>query len=345
MSRAPTSVLYFVGATALTLAISLITVLLWQGADLRHVSFLEPWWFLAALVPVVVAGFRMWKHSTPASLHLSRATFARRLAPGWITRLADLPDAMRLVAALLLVIALARPQSETLTEELDQEGIDIAIAIDLSESMAAEDLPPDRLHAAKVVVEEFIRRRTHDRIGVVAFGETASTVAPLTADHDVLRALVSRLRLGTLSGTSTAIGAGLGIALNRLDESPAKSKVIVLLTDGVQTAGGVHPDTMATEAASRGVKIYTILMGRHESESVDPAQLERIAAVTGGYAYTATDFETLKASFLDLLDKLERSRLAGQTIRAELFAPWIWAALVLIVMETILRNTRLRRFP
>ncbi|MCA9718530.1 MAG: VWA domain-containing protein, partial [Myxococcales bacterium] len=193
----------------------------------------------------------------------------------------------------------------------------------------------------------FITRRPHDRIGLVAFGSYASSVAPLTIDHGVLRGLLEKLQLGSIDGSRTAIGAGLGVALNRLDESEASSKIVVLVTDGKHNAGGINPDTAAEEAAERGVIVYTVLIGDHRmgSDRVDPAQLERIASITGGYAYTAKDPDALRTTFQDLLDKLERSTVAGEQVRAELFHLFLWPAFLLLLLDVLLRSTRLRRFP
>ena len=197
------------------------------------------------------------------------------------------------------------------------------------------------------MIDDFIARRPHDRVALVAFGSQASTISPLTMDHGVLRNLITQLRLGVMKGTETAIGAGLGVALNRLEESDAKSKVIVLVTDGVHNAPGVDPDSVAQKAAERGVIIYTVLMGRHGSGAgtIDAGQLERLAAVTEGRAYTAEDVQALQTSFQDLLDLLEKSQIEGEQIRAELFAWLLWPALLLLLLDIGLRNTRLRRFP
>jgi Ca-activated chloride channel family protein len=211
--------------------------------------------------------------------------------------------------------------------------------------MQADDLFPNRLEAAKEVIDQFIARRAHDRVGMVAFGAYASTVSPLTIDHNVLRQLVRRLQLGGIDGSKTAIGAGLGLALNRLKDSDADSQVIVLLTDGVHNAEGIDPDSAAQEAKDRGIAIYTVLIGRHLSASVDPGRLERIASLTGGYAYTAEDQQALVTTFQDLLNKLERSTIQGDHVRAELFFWFLWPALLLLLLDVVLRSTRLRRFP
>jgi len=315
---------------------------------LRSVSWAQPTWLVAAALPVLAILLRHWLRPRPPTMRFSRAATLRHLGTTWAAACVHLPDGFRVAAGVLLAAALARPQSTLGGDRIRHEGIDIVIALDLSQSMEAPDLVPNRLEAAKAVVDDFIRRRPRDRIGVVVFGSTASTVAPLTMDHNVLRSLVRGLRLGVMDGSLTAIGPGLGVALNRLEESEATSKVIVLLTDGVHNADGLDPDSAAQRAHERGVRIYTVLMGRQIRQgdgSVDPSRLERIAGVTGGYAYAAADVETLQVSLQDLLDKLERSEIEGQQVRPELF-PWLlWPALVLLAIEVLLRNTRLRRFP
>lgn len=325
-----------------------IAGLLWHlGSGLRHVMWARPWWGLAAVLPVLALALRAWRSPRPATLRFSRVGSLRRLKVGWGARLVHLPDGLRLAAALLVVVALARPQSTRGNDRIHHEGIDIVIVLDLSDSMETPDMVPNRLGAAQAVIDDFIRRRPRDRIGLVAFGSTASTVAPLTMDHGVLRTLMRRLRLGAMEGNMTAIGAGLGMALNRLDESTASSKVIVLLTDGVHNADGLDPDSAASEAANRGITVYTVLIGRHglDEGSIDPGRLERIASITGGFAYTAVDREALQGTFQDLLDKLERSSIEGEPVRPELFTLLLWPALALLLLEIGLRTTRLRRFP
>lgn len=330
--------LLFAGAAAAILSARI-------GEGLRHVTFAQPLWLLAALLPLVALVVRALRAPRPATMRFSRTQTVARLRAGLAARLVELPDGLRVAACLLLVLALARPQSSRLSDRVEHEGIDIAVALDLSESMENQDLYPNRLEAAKQVIDEFIARRPHDRISIVAFGSHASTVAPLTLDHDVVRLLVRKLELGTIDGTRTAIGAGIGVALNRLEESEAKSKVLVLLTDGVHNAEGIDPDSAAAEASRREVTVYTVLIGRHAGQNIDPARLERIASSTGGFAYTAEDREALTTSFQDLLDKLERSTIAGEPVRAELFGLLLWPALLLLLGDVILRNTRLRRFP
>jgi Ca-activated chloride channel family protein len=338
------------GFGALAAAVGVAAIAGRLGENLRHVVFAEPLWLLLMLVPLAGMAVRVATDPKPATMQFSRKRSFERIGGGFVTHMADLPDGLRLGAVFLLAIACARPQSTRMSERLTHEGIDIAITLDLSESMGASDLRPDRLTAAKLVIDRFISLRRYDRIALIAFGSEASTVAPLTLDHAVLRNLIQQLRLGVVDGSLTSIGAGLGVALNRLEESDATSKVIVLLTDGVHNADGIDPDSAAQEAAERGVIIYTILMGRHSvaaggTGSVDAGQLERLASATGGYAYLAENADELETGFQDLLDKLERSELEGEQIRAELFGWVLWPVFILLLLDIGLRNTRLRRFP
>jgi Ca-activated chloride channel homolog len=328
-------------------AISLAVIAARLGEGVRHVIFAQPLWLLLLILPLAAMAVRAWLGPKPATMHFTRKRSLDRIGGGFATHLADLPDGLRLAAVFVLIIACARPQSTRMSERIEHEGIDIAIAFDLSESMKNDDLRPDRLTAAKLVIDDFVARRRDDRVALVVFGSHASTIAPLTMDHGVLRNLIAQLRLGVIDGSQTAIGAGLGVALNRLEESTATSKIIVLLTDGVHNADGIDPDSVAQKAAERGVIIYTVLMGRHSSgaASTDPGQLERLASATGGYAYLAEDVGELQTSFQDLLNKLERSEIEGEQIRAELFGWLLWPVLLLLGLDIGLRNTRLRRFP
>ena len=340
--------LYVVGYAALALSVVAAVLGGVIGADLRYLVFSQPLWFAALPLPILAVVLRQVWMPRPATMKFSRARSLGRLRGGFMARLAHLPDGLRLAAALLVVVCLTRPQSTRGTDRIKHEGIDIVLVLDLSESMETPDIPPTRLSAAKVVVDDFISRRPRDRIALVAFGSAVSTLAPLTMDHGVLRQLVSRLRIGMIDGQHTAIGDGLGVALNRLDESEADSQVVVLLTDGLNNWGANDPDTVASEAAERNVKVYTVLMGRDlqgRGDNIDAGQLERIASVTGGFSYTAVDQEQLMGSFQDVLDKLDRSEIEGSVVRPERFEWFLWPAFLLLLLDIGLRTTRLRRFP
>jgi Ca-activated chloride channel family protein len=265
---------------------------------------------------------------------------------------------MRLVALALLGLALARPQTSSRDDTLELEGIDIVVTLDMSGSMEERDLVPNRLEAAKTVIEDFIRRRPSDRIGVVIFGREAYTYTPLTLDHGTLLRMVADLRSGIVDGRGTAIGNGLGVALARLRKSDAKSKVIILLTDGDNNAGNISPTQAATFAQKMGVKIYTILAGARESAAedeggqgqarypVNPKLLEEIAAMTGGSPYLASDTGALAKRFQAILEDLEKSRIKDRGVLwAELYPSCLWPAFILLLVELVLRLSWLRRLP
>ena len=331
---------------ALVLALVVIAIAL--GFDMRGVELARPGFLALIVLPFFALGLRAWLAPRAATLRFSRVGSLRRLRSTFASKLVYLPDGLRFAAVVLLAFVLAKPESTRGSERTTHQGIDIVVVLDLSVSMETPDMAPNRLGAAQVVIDQFITRRRRDRIGLVGFGSQASTVSPLTVDHGVLRAMVRRLRLGQIDGKETAIGAGLGVALNRLEESNADTQIVVLLTDGVHNADGIDPDTVSKEAADRGIKIYTILMGQHQrgaDGSVDPARLERIASMTGGYAYLAADQKALQGSFQDLLDKLEKSTIESRRSNPQLFGLFLWPALLLLLLDVVLRSTRLRRFP
>lgn len=353
------------GTAVVSMLVTLFVLAFLARGALASIEWANPWAFSLLFFLFAAVFVRGFFFSRPAALRHSRPRSMARVSSGFAGFVADAPDGIRLAAGILIVLALARPQSTELNDKIKHEGIDIAVAIDLSESMAADDIRPSRIEAAKGVVEWFVKRREHDRIALVAFGLGASTVAPLTTDHDVLLKQVRKLRLGVMDGSKTAIGAGIGLCLNRLaepgdeldpaqertEESEAEragTRIIVLLTDGVQTAPGMSPDTAAAKAAKRNVKVYTILMGRKAGpggRSIDPKQLQSIAQQTGGRAYRAQDVEELKTSFQEILDELETSTVESSKVQAELFMWFLAPILLLLGIDVVLRNTRLRRFP
>src|SRR4051812_1935668 len=195
----------------------------------------------------------------------SRASELGTRKRGIVARLRDLPMVLRLLSVVLVGVALARPQSARRDDDLEIEGIDIVVTLDLSGSMEETDLVPNRLEAAKVVIQDFVRRRASDRIGLVVFGRDAYTYIPPTLDHGTFLRMLAELHLGIIDGKGTAIGNGLGVALARLRRSDAHSKVIILLTDGDSNAGNISPLQAAGYAQKMGVKVYTILAGDNDS--------------------------------------------------------------------------------
>src|SRR5262249_5842036 len=250
------------------------------------------------------------------TLAFARIHDLRRTPPGWVGRLLPLPRALRLCAIGLCAAALAQPQRMS-TDPQEVEGIDIVVALDVSGSMEEHDLLPNRIGAAKQVIQDFIARRPSDRIGLVIFGTEAFTQCPLTLDHRALSNLLQQVDLGLIDGRSTAIGNALGTAINRLRRSTAKSRVVVLVTDGDDNASQLDPRKAAKFAQSFGIKVFTILIGRdvmqndvpgtdrfgnvimrsRQAHPVNPRLLEEIADQTGGVPYLATDKEALEKRF------------------------------------------------
>ncbi|MBN1652674.1 MAG: VWA domain-containing protein [Deltaproteobacteria bacterium] len=329
--------------------------------------FERPWALCllgGALLVLIVKGF-YYRRRLPR-LRVSRgrdlAAIKQRGLRAWIK---PAPAALRVVAVALLAVALAGPQSIHARDATEAEGIDIVLALDLSLSMQAADIRPNRFVATQVVVDHFITRRPNDRIGAVIFGREAYTLLPLTTDHQALRSMISELQLNMIDGQGTAIGNAIGVALNRLRHSQAKSKVVILATDGNSNSGNVSPTQAAEFAHTLGIKVYTILMGRSSDAliqkgtdifgrplfdrgnfPINPELLKKVASQTGGEAFQVADREGLERSFHTILDRLEKSQIEDiGRIYGELFSAFVWAALLLIAIEIVLGNSVLRRWP
>jgi len=325
------------------------------------------WLWLLVLAPVFVLWAWLEKKKR-AVLRFSAASQLFKQGRGVRPYLLWLLPALRLGAFVLAVIALARPQErDSRVKDLSVEGIDIMIALDLSTSMEAADFRPNnRLHVAKEVLTEFLAGRTNDRIGLVVFSGAAYTQAPLTLDYGVLKEVIKQLRTRVLED-GTAIGDAVATALNRLRDSEAKSRVVVLITDGDNNAGRVSPIDAAEAGKALGIPVYTILVGkggkvpfpagqdifgqmawREVEIPINPELLQKMASMTGGEFYRATDRDSLKEGLQKVLDSLERSKLleggAMATYR-ELFHQYLLAAAFLLVLEFFLKSTALRVFP
>jgi Ca-activated chloride channel family protein len=271
-----------------------------------------------------------------------------------------LPVLLRLFAVILLVLAIARPRTVLEQANVNTEGIDIVIALDISTSMLAEDLSPgNRLEAAKAVAQDFIEGRVSDRIGLVMFAGEAFTWAPLTLDYPVVSELMGKVQAGTVQD-GTAIGKAIAAGTNRLRHGDAKSKVLILLTDGVNNVDQPDPLTAAGAAAGLGVKVYTIGVGtqgtarapvqtpagvryRRVQVEIDEELLGKIAEMTGGRYFRATSSEALRAIY-ERIDELERTKVEVEHVRHwhERFYPFAAAALLLLLLERLLVLTRLR---
>ena len=271
---------------------------------------------------------------------------------------------LRLFSLLLLIVALARPQKTLKEEDIKAEGIDIFLAMDLSSSMLAQDFKPDRLEESKRVAADFVNKREHDRLGLSVFAGEAFTQCPLTTDHKVVKEFLAGLQCGLLED-GTAIGMGLATAVNRLKDSKAKSKVVILLTDGVNNAGYIKPYTAAEIAREYKVKIYTIGVGstgdaltpvsrRSDGQyifglarvEIDEALLRQIAEMTGGQYFRATSGQGLEKIYEEI-NRLEKTEIEVTSIKrySEEFHHFAFWGLVLLVVEFLLRYTVFRTIP
>lgn len=321
---------------------------------------------LWGLLPLSTIALAVWagllrKKERTATFRFSRTEDVTALGTGVRAKLANLPAVLRILALVFFLFALMGPELKK-TRKLDEEamGIDIMITLDVSGSMSARDLYPNRLEAAKRVIDDFIVRRRTDRIGLVLFGAEAYWWCPLTLDHTALRTMLSGVRLGIVNPRATAIGDGIGTSLNRLRRSKTKSKVVILLTDGDNNSGMLLPRQAARFARTLNVRVYTILMGSSgggrrsrgllsfaEPFPVNPKLLEEIAATTGGTPYLAKDAEALKDRFQRILNSLEKTKLPGKVMvkRKPVHQHFLGLGIGLLLLELILSLTLLRRFP
>ena len=321
--------------------------------------------WLLGILPVLVA-YYVWRQlKGGASLRISSVSGvadAPKTVRYWLRHV---PFALRIIALALLIVALARPQGVEENARTNTEGIDIVLAIDVSGSMLARDFKPDRITAAKEVAGDFIADRTGDRLGLVVFAGEAFTQSPLTTDQGTLQTLLGRIRSGLIED-GTAIGNGLATAINRLRESDAKSKVVILLTDGVNNRGEIAPLTAAEIAKAQGIRVYTIGVGTRgmapypaadiygnptggtvmAKVEIDEKTLASIAELTGGRYFRATDKATLKAIY-DEINRLEKSKIEvlSHITRHEHYLNWVLAALALLAVEFLLSRFVLNRIP
>lgn len=331
----------------------------------EQLRFERPWAALLLLAAPLVWLSRVWiQRLSRPRLQFSRASAFKTDKVSWRVRFADLPSALRTTAIALLVVGLAGPQSIHARDTAEVSGIEIILTLDMSRSMEAADIRPTRFRATKAVVRDFIDRRLNDRIGAVVFGRDAYTLLPLTTDREALRTALRGLQLDQIDGRGTAIGNAVGVSLNRLRRSRAKSKVIILLTDGESNAGNVSPSQAAELASTMGVKIFPILMGVSDTAPVqqgtglfgralfgtanypvNPELLEAMAETTGGEFFLVSDREALEQSFHQILDRLEKTEMedAGR-MYTELFPAFVGPALLFLMLE-LLAALWLRRWP
>lgn len=327
----------------------------------RDITFTNPNCLYLFLLLLPLIGWYIYKlRKMNASLSISSIGIFTSLRPTWRIYLRHITFVLRILALSALIIVLARPQSINSSETSKTEGIDIVMALDVSSSMLAEDLKPNRLAASKQVAAEFVNDRPNDKIGLVIFAGEAFTQCPLTTDHTVLLNLINEVNIGMIQD-GTAIGLGLATAVNRLKDSDSRSRVIILLTDGSNNAGNVTPIDAAEFAKEYGIRVYTIGVGsRGPSTLVDPYTgvrmqidadvdekvLSQIASLTDGEYFRATDNTSLKKIY-DQIDEMEKRFISVNKVtrRKELYLPYALLALCLAGAELILRRTIFRTIP
>lgn len=312
--------------------------------------------WLLAVIPLMALYYIYRTRQGGAAIRISTIEGVRKAPRTLRYYLRHVPFVLRCAAIAALIVALARPQSVEEGSTSSNEGIDIAMAIDISTSMLAQDLKPVRIEAAKQVAGSFIADRQGDRIGLVAFAGEAFTLSPLTTDQGALQTMLGRLRSGIVED-GTAIGNGIATAINRLRESNAKSKVIILLTDGANNRGEIAPLTAAEIARSQGIRVYTIGVGTRGTApyptvdffgnptvvqmkvEIDEKMLQQIADQTGGRYFRATDNDKLKAIY-DEINQLEKSKIeiSAYTTFTEEYLLWALAGFLLLVVEMLLKT-------
>ena len=326
----------------------------------RGIEFANPGFFWLLLLVPAMLGWYIWrKQVLYGSLSVSAVKGFSLPAKSTAIRMRHSGIILRSLSLIALIVALARPQSALSWQNSTTEGIDIMIASDISGSMLAEDFKPNRLEAGKNIAIDFIKDRPDDRIGLVIFSGESFTQCPLTIDHDVLINLFSAIKNGMVED-GTAIGMGLATAVNRLKDSEVKSKVVILLTDGSNNAGSIPPVTAAEIAKQFNVRVYTVGIGKkgfapypvqtpmgiqyqNLPVDVDEATLSKIANITGGKYFRATDNEKLK-SIYEQIDRLEKAKIDVTQYhkKTESFMPLAIIALLLLVAEFALKNTLLK---
>ncbi|MDO4707368.1 MAG: VWA domain-containing protein [Porphyromonadaceae bacterium] len=320
--------------------------------------------WLLCLIPLLIAWYAYRGKKEHGAMNIPLSINRGIAARSWRVRLRHLPFLLRLTSIACVIVALARPQSTNSWSKSDVEGIDIMLTMDISTSMLAMDFKPNRIEGAKIVAKEFVSMRPNDNIGLVAFAGESFTACPLTSDHAILLNRLEDIEPGIIQD-KTAIGLGLATALNRLRNSQAQSKVVILLTDGVNNAGDISPQIAGQLARTLGITIHTIGMGtdagmapypitsafggtviRPVPVELDEAILKQVANDTGGEYFRATDLENLKGIYKEI-DNLEKTKLKTRNyhITQEQYQAPLLLAFISLLFAFVLRNTYLRTSP
>lgn len=329
--------------------------------DLRHIIFAHPQFFwLLILIPLLIYWQYFTKRKEENSLLISTLEFYKDSSHSFKVRLRKTLPLLRILGLFFFIIALARPQSSNVNETINNEGIDIVLSMDISGSMLAQDFNPNRIEAAKKVSSEFVMNRPTDRIGLVIFSGESFTQCPLTTDQNILLQQIKNIRSGLLED-GTAIGMGLATAVDRLRNSKAKSKIIILMTDGVNNTGLIDPITALEIAKAFKIRVYTIGIGTMGTApypvqdpfgrttiqqmpiQIDEPLMRKISTETAGKYFRATDNNSLEKIYKEI-DKLEKTKIEINSYKryAELFFPYLFIGLFLIALEFILKYFFLR---
>lgn len=329
----------------------------------------QSWWFFSLLIVwAAVLAYHFWQRKKKwGTLPLSTFPIAKKVGGSFRSKLKSVPDALKYLGLLFVIIALARPQKTDEKVQRNVEGIDIMMALDISHSMLIEDMKPEnRLESAKKTIKEFVEKRLSDRIGVVVFSGESYTRVPLTLDYEVLQKNLKAVKTSTNIKMGTAIGVALGNAVSRLKESRAKSRVVILLTDGENNTGLIDPQTALKIAKGYGMRIYTIGVGKDGQaqlpiystdvfgrrvkryqpihSKVNVQLLTQLAEETGGRFYRATDTQSLESVFTDI-DELEKTKIEVNkyTKYTEMFYQFLFWGFLFYSLGILLQNTILRR--
>lgn len=327
-----------------------------------NITFGQPLFLILFAIIPVMTFWRFGKGKKQVAAFNISSTKGLENSRSWKNSIQHFPFIFRMIALSCIIVALARPQTKFDETQSEGEGVDIILCIDVSGSMTAQDFTPNRMEAAKKVAMNFVDHRTSDRIGVVIFAGESFTQCPLTTDHYVLNSQISQIRNGLLED-GTAIGSGLATSVDRLRKSKSKSKVIILLTDGVNNGGLIDPSTAKEIAKAFKIKVYTIGVGtdgyaptpistpmgivmQSQKVSIDENLLKNIASETGGKYFRATDNRSLENIYNEI-DRLEKSKVAIITYHhySEKFYPFVFAAMLFLLLEIILRYTLFKKFP
>lgn len=336
---------------------------MWDKLD---ISFSQPLWLLLlAIIPLSIFWYWRRKHKQTPVFRFPGLHLAGKLPQSFRQKTRILPFILRLVAITCIILGIARPQGTLGFIEEKTEGIDIMLCMDVSGSMLAKDFQPNRLEASKSIITNFIEGRPNDRIGLTIFEGQGFTQCPLTTDHTILKELVKICRSGTIGG-QTAIGMGLATSVNRIRKSEAKSKVVILITDGKNLEGEITPETASDLAKQYGIRVYTIGVGTRgmaeapiaiddrtgeyvygmTSVDIDEDLLEKIASKTGGRYYRAVN-ESKLASIFSEIDRMEKDRIKSLTFthKKEQYHGFVLVAILLLLAEWLLGNLIYRQNP